>query len=64
MKRLTPSEWCEIFGVEMIDPDGWRDAGISYDFPLTAREFFMFFNESTARIADLKLWQAWKKFFA
>ena len=36
-----PCEWCKIFGVEVIDPDGWdRDNfEVSWNTPITKAEF-------------------------
>jgi hypothetical protein len=62
MKKLTPVEWCEILGAEVIDSDGWRGDGRDWRTPIGAREFMWRFNESTVHILDRDLWAAWKKF--
>ena len=62
MKKLTPNEWCEIFGVEVIDADGWRGER-DWQTPIGLREFMWRYNESTVRIVDKELWGALKKFF-
>ena len=27
METKTPEQWCEIKGIYILDPDGWRGAG-------------------------------------
>lgn len=37
-KIMTPAEWCVLFGIKMIDPDGWRD-GADYSKSIGMIEF-------------------------
>jgi hypothetical protein len=37
---LRPVDWCDILGVRVIDPDGWRGSRAKpYEDPLPMREF-------------------------
>lgn len=36
---LTPAEWCEHTGIRVLDPDGWRIDGRSWDEPIDEAEF-------------------------
>ena len=51
MKKRTPSEWEELLGIEIIDPDGWdrRAETFANDWkiPLTVREFLEKSDKST-----------------
>lgn len=38
-KYLTPKEWQELEGIIVIDPDGWRKDGKSFDEPISKDEF-------------------------
>ena len=46
-EKHTPDEWCKLFGVVILDPDGWRNSKISYDTPLTKEEFDQLLMQST-----------------
>lgn len=36
----TPEEWCKVFRVEIMDPDGWRSEGDpKWTDPISAEEF-------------------------
>lgn len=35
----TPKEWGEILGWVVMDPDGWRHDGKSFDEPITEEEY-------------------------
>jgi hypothetical protein len=50
--RRTPGEWCEMFGVKVVDPDGWRGRNPTW---FTAIPFDMFLSrycESTTRVLN------------
>lgn len=50
MKKLTPKKWCEIFGEEIIDPDGWRGKYYApYDEKICFEEFCMRWAISTCK---------------
>jgi len=60
--KLKPSEWAEIFGHEIVDPDGWRGAKKDIAEPLTLEGFIPLFNESTVRCVDYKRIPMLRKF--
>jgi hypothetical protein len=37
--HFTPSLWCKIFDVQIMDPDGWRRDGKSFDDHVSCEEF-------------------------
>lgn len=40
MELKTPDEWCEIKGIYIMDPDGWRSEGDpAWDEPISEEEF-------------------------
>lgn len=51
MKRHTSQEWLQFFGIDMMDPDGWRVHGQSHLGPekLNMIEFMDRVNQSTIR---------------
>jgi hypothetical protein len=58
--RLLPEQWCDIFGVQVIDPDGWRGTFPSWDTPITRDMFVSRYRTSTVRIVDFEKYRAWK----
>ncbi len=44
-------EWCDIFGIEMVDADGFRDIDPGLD-NITLDRFLSNISESTIGIAD------------
>ena len=47
---LTPDNWCMLYHVQVLDPDGWRGANHKlWSVPITLEEFIERFNRSTAR---------------
>jgi hypothetical protein len=44
--RRRPSEWEQITGIKILDPDGWRD-GTRWETPLTEREWKKRMQKST-----------------
>lgn len=45
----TPEEWCELLGVRILDPDGWRQDSKSLTDPITRQEFESRLVTSTAQ---------------
>lgn len=49
--RMVPTrpagEWSARFGIEVLDPDGWRADGTSWDTPITEVDFRRRAAEST-----------------
>ena len=50
-----PEAWVEFEGIEILDPDGWREDGKSYDEPISHAEFLERAYRSTIRIQTEKL---------
>ncbi len=50
-ERLTGGAWASKLGVEIVDPDGWRAAGIPFDQPITLDEYNRLAATSTQRPA-------------
>lgn len=52
MPNKKPAEkWLEIFNhFEVLEPDGWRAAGVSWDTPITYNTFRHLCAESTLRL--------------
>ena len=62
--RLKPTEWCKVFGVEVIDADGWRDRwGLSWDTAITRDMFIPRFMGSTTRVIDRQKYVLWQHLF-
>jgi hypothetical protein len=60
----TPAQWCEFFGVEVIDPDGWRHGKQpSWNTPITRDMFKERYFMSTVRVADKAKYAQWKHYF-
>lgn len=39
--KRTPEEWCAQYGVDIIDPDGWRSKDApAWDEPITLADFY------------------------
>ena len=48
--ELRPAaEWCEVYGVEVLDPDGWRHDRTPWDAPITSESFLERAMVSTIR---------------
>ena len=57
MQRIRPrtlSEWCEIFGVEIRDNDGfrWLSSTVKHFWPLTLDQFVVGIAECTIKPVD------------
>jgi hypothetical protein len=50
---LKPFAWCELFGVRIIDADGWRVPGAPdwYD-PISRKEFIKRLRICTIEVVD------------
>jgi len=59
----TPTQWCDFFGVFVIDPDGWRDRELSFYEPITCDMFLDMFRRSTVKIVDQQKYYQWKHVF-
>ena len=46
----SPDEWCEIHGVEIIDPDGWRHDQLAWETLITEQEFHTRVQHCTIRL--------------
>jgi hypothetical protein len=52
VKLAKPEDWCKMFGVEVIDPDGWQGTKPDWDTPITLDMFKSRFVVSTTRVSD------------
>lgn len=52
----TPAEWERALDMRVLDPDGWRDAGVSFSEPVNLRRFRELCATSTITIHDTALW--------
>jgi hypothetical protein len=59
-KYKKPSEWAELTGVEILDPDGWRNGGPSWETPIPWDMFLSRYNESTVRVVDKVRYKAYQ----
>lgn len=51
MEKRTPDQWCEEYGVDILDPDGWREEDSpAWDEPITLVDFHRRVSISTARV--------------
>lgn len=49
-EHRTPDAWCALYGLEIVDPDGWRRADApSWDTLISLPEFWRRFTASTTR---------------
>jgi hypothetical protein len=49
--EFTAEQWCAITGTRVLDPDGWRHSGRSWEDEITFSEFQSRVAESTVREA-------------
>lgn len=61
--RMHPQQWCHKFGVEVIDPDGWRTAKMDYHTPITQDQFVSLFCRSTTGFVDRQKYTMYKHLF-
>jgi len=60
----TPAQWCEKFGVQVIDPDGWdRTDPHCMDYPITQDQFIEKYQRSTAGVVDREKFLLYKHLF-
>lgn len=52
----SPSEWGEIFGIQVLDPDGWRHDGKPWDDPIDVAEYRRRVWPSTVRVTEPAGW--------
>ena len=62
-KRRTPDAWSYMFGLYVIDPDGWRDYSLSWNAAITQDMFISCFNRSTVRISDIGRYKLYAHLF-
>ena len=64
----SPEQWCEKFGVMVLDPDGWDRASADWtsewNRPLTQDQFIDKFQRSTKSITDRKKYLQYKHLFS
>jgi len=53
--NYTPSDWCLMFGVEIIDADGWS-SDFDYSHPCGFVEFARRYCESTTRVYNYDIY--------
>ncbi len=63
MRRLKPVTWCVMFGVEVIDPDGWRDNKSNWETPITRDMFLARYRISTTRVVNRARYLQWRHLF-
>ncbi len=49
-EKKTPDTWCDQYGLEVRDPDGWRRDHTPWTEPITLPEFWRRYAGSTAKI--------------
>jgi hypothetical protein len=59
--KRTPEAWCAEYGVDIVDPDGWRSKDApAWDEPITLAEFYDRAIQCTVRaVADVD----WKRIY-
>jgi hypothetical protein len=61
--RRTPAQWCEFFGLQVIDPDGWPlDGSPSWDTPISGGDFKERCHRSTCRVVNPENYFRWKHY--
>lgn len=56
--KRTPEQWCEQYGVDIADPDGWRSKDApAWDEPIALADFLQRARQSTARNVPDVDWQ-------
>lgn len=54
--RQNALKWAKEFGVEILDPDGWRNVGLSVYTPINRAKFIELASVSTikGKISDVE----------
>jgi hypothetical protein len=57
-----PQVWCDMIGVEVVDPDGWNRMDFDNDWnkPITIDVFAQKYSISTTRIVDREKFKTWR----
>ena len=51
VEKRTAEQWCEEYGVDIADPDGWRHPDApAWDEPITLADFYQRVSQSTTRV--------------
>lgn len=62
--RKTPAQWCEKFGVQVLDPDGWdRTDPNCMSYPISQDMFIKCYQLSTCRIVDSDKFRKYQHLF-
>lgn len=62
--RFKPTKWCDMFGVQVVDPDGWRHGHKpDWNTAITRDMFIERYNMSTTRIVDREKYRRWRHVF-
>ena len=63
--RKTPAQWCDKFGVILMDPDGWdRSDSKCLDYPITQDQFIDKYQRSTGAIGNKETYAKWRHLFS
>ena len=55
--KRTPEQWCAEYGIDIADPDGWRNTGDpAWDEPITLPDFLRRAARSTCRGLTPDVW--------
>lgn len=53
-EKYSADQLAAEYGLRVLDPDGWRNARVWWDEPITHREFLTYAMNSTIEIVDFK----------
>lgn len=55
--KARVSEWVKLFGISILNPDGWNDIGVEgdFDYKISVKDFIQRCNKSTCQYP--KNWQ-------
>lgn len=61
MKTYKAEQWAYIYGIQLVDPDGWRkDDGVTLETPIGVFDFVNRANESTIEVISRARFQCFK----